>query len=97
VVAVKGELDLATHERLTEELRRATEGDGPIVVDLSECEFMDSTGVRALLMAMRDAGDGRLAIAGPTPQVQRILEMTGLGKAVPVHADVPEALASLQK
>jgi anti-anti-sigma factor len=96
VIGVRGELDLSTHEQLRKALSKATKGDEAIVMDLSECEFMDSTGVRAILIGMRDAGDqGRFAIAGPTPQVQRILEMTGLGKAVAVHAGLPEALASM--
>jgi anti-sigma B factor antagonist len=98
VVRVRGELDLATHEQLSEQLGRAAEGEEAIVVDLSECEFMDSSGVRALLVGLRDSGgDGRFLIAGPSPQVQRILEMTGLGKAVPVHADLAEALSTLAK
>lgn len=91
-MSVLGELDLGTHERLSEELTEAAGGKEPIVVDLTECEFIDSSGVRALLLGLRAAGEGRLSIAGPSPQVQRLLEMTGLGKAVPVHGSLQAAL-----
>lgn len=97
VVRVSGELDISTHERLGEQLTKAAGGKEPIVVDLSACDFIDSSGVRALLLGVRAAGEnskgsGRLSIAGPGPQIQRILEMTGLDKTVLVHASLDEAL-----
>ena len=102
MVRVSGELDLATHERLGEQLATAAEGNEPIIVDLSKCGFIDSSGIRALLMGARNAAEGnlpsesrRFSIAGPGPQVLRILEMTGLEKAVPVHDSLESALDSL--
>lgn len=102
VVRVSGELDLATHERLGDQLALAAKGNDPIIVDLSKCEFIDSSGIRALLVGARNAGEedaqagtGRLSIAGPAPQVRRIVEITGLQKAVPVHDTLEAALDSL--
>ena len=97
-MSVHGELDLGTHERLTDALATAAEGKEPIVVDLSSCEFIDSSGVRALLLGMRgaeDSGSAGFSVAGPNPQVQRILEITGLGKALPVHESLQAALDAL--
>lgn len=98
VVKVVGELDLSTHEQLRDPLVAAAEGDSPVVVDLSECEFIDSSGIRALLVGHEalagNGSGGRLAVAGPQPQVQRVLEMTGLGEAIPVHESVEKALQS---
>ena len=98
MVAVRGELDLESHERLADELADAAKGDEPIVVDLTACEFIDSSGVRALLLGQRAASNGesqRFSVAGPGPQVSRILEMTGVGNAVPVHGSLQAALDSL--
>jgi anti-sigma B factor antagonist len=95
VVRVTGELDLATHERLGEQLTKAANGKEPIVVDLSSCDFIDSSGVRALLLGVREAGE-RFSIAAPGPQVKRILEMTGLEKTVPVHRSLDDALKNSQ-
>ena len=102
MVRVSGELDLATHERLGEQLATAAKGEEPIIVDLSRCGFIDSSGIRVLLLGAKNAAEGdipsasgRFSIAGPGPQVLRILEMTGLEKAVPVHDSLEAALDSL--
>jgi anti-sigma B factor antagonist len=96
-IRVIGELDLSTQERLREPLLQAAEANNSVVVDLSECEFIDSSGIRALLVgreAISGNGGGHLVVAGPQPQVQRVLEMTGLGEAIPVHESVEKALES---
>ncbi len=97
VVRVIGELDLATHERLSDELTAIAAKGGPIVVDLAGCDFVDSSGIRALLVGMEAAEEngGRLVLAGVKPQVERILDVTGVAGPVPVHASAKEALASL--
>jgi anti-sigma B factor antagonist len=97
VVRVSGELDIDTHEKFADQLVREAE-QGAVVVDLTACEFIDSTGIRALLLGIRAAGGedvARIAIAGPNQQVRRILEMTGLDTAVPVHASVDDAVAAV--
>jgi anti-anti-sigma factor len=100
LVRVVGELDLSTHERLRDPLVEAAGAGKSVVVDLSECEFIDSSGIRALLLGheavtSNHGGQGRLLVAGPQPQVQRVLEMTGVGEAVAVHLSVDEALNTL--
>ena len=99
VVRVVGELDLSTHEQLHEQLVGAA-GEEPVVVDLSKCKFIDSSGIRALLLGYEaiktgGGGTGRVLIAGAQPQVLRVLEMTGVDDAIPLHASVDEALGSL--
>lgn len=93
VVRVVGEIDLATHEELAEKLEEAAGRAGAIVVDLSECPFIDSSGIRALLLGARESD--RFLIAGAGEQVARVLEMTGVTQAVPVHASVEQALESI--
>jgi anti-anti-sigma factor len=100
LVRVVGELDLSTHERLREPLVGAAEAGKSVVVDLSECEFIDSSGIRALLLGHEAVtsnhdGKGQVLVAGPQPQVQRVLEMTGVGEAIAIHPTVDEALKTL--
>jgi anti-anti-sigma factor len=79
-VAVIGELDLAVADRLSAVLDRAA-GDAPqILISLDKCEFIDSTGIAVVVRAHREAGErgGRLAVYGPSAQVRRVLEVTGL-------------------
>jgi anti-sigma B factor antagonist len=73
VVHLLGELDLVSEPVLAEALAQA--GGRPLRVDLSELQFMDSTGLRALLALQREHADVKLR--GPLqPAVQRLLELT---------------------
>jgi anti-sigma B factor antagonist len=100
VVRVVGEVDMSHEEDLRAELRRAVSADAPgIVVDLTECEFIDSSGVRALLLS-REAQNGgedadRLALAASSDQILRILSVMGLDKVIPIRPTVEEAAAAL--
>lgn len=100
VLHVNGEVDLSTHQHLTDELTSLAGEDSPIVVELSECEFIDSSGIRALLVGGRAVaesvgGGDKLVLAGAIPQVSRILEVTGVGEALPIYPGLDEALAAL--
>jgi anti-sigma B factor antagonist len=81
VVALNGEFDLAGVERFDAELRRLeAESPGVLVVDLTELQFMDSSGLRALVMADHRArrAQRRLAIVPGPPAVRRVFEITQL-------------------
>jgi anti-anti-sigma factor len=85
VIALIGELDLDGAPRLEEELLRVEASDATaIVVDLAKLEFIDSTGIRLLLMAAERAQpNGRVTILrGPT-QVHRVFELTNLVDRLP--------------
>ena len=100
VVRVVGEVDMSHEEDLRAELRRAVASEAPgLVVDLTECEFIDSSGVRALLLS-REAQNGgedadRLAVAASSDQILRILSVMGLDKVIPIRPTVVEAAAAL--
>jgi anti-anti-sigma factor len=100
VVRVRGEVDMSHEEELRAELRRAVASDADaIVVDLTECEFIDSTGVRVLLLS-REAqesqkGPDRLAVAASSEQILRILSVMGIDRVIPIHPTVDEAAAEI--
>jgi anti-anti-sigma factor len=100
VVCVRGEVDMSHEEELRAELRRAVASDADaIVVDLTECEFIDSTGVRTLLLS-REAqesqkGPDRLAVAASSEQILRILSVMGIDRVIPIHPTVDEAAAEI--
>jgi anti-sigma B factor antagonist len=80
VLQLQGELDLTSAPVFERELRVA-EAATParLVIDLGGLEFMDSTGLRALLLAReRAGGEGghRLTLRHGPRQVQRVLELT---------------------
>jgi anti-anti-sigma factor len=73
VLHLSGELDLVSEPALSSELSKA---DGqPIVIELEDLAFMDSTGLRTLLSAARQID--QLTLKGPLQApVQRLLELT---------------------
>lgn len=97
LLRVSGELDLAEVERLDGALEEAGTGWRLIVVNLSECEFIDSSGIAALLRArlrLEEAGC-RLVLCCATDQVERLLEVTGLAHQDHfVFGDLEAALGS---
>lgn len=96
VIAVAGEVDLAVTEQLIDALRQMADDD-QVFVDLSGCEFLDSTGLAVLVRArneLRDEGH-RLAVFAPSAQVARLLEVTGLAGDDFAFATIEDARARL--
>jgi anti-sigma B factor antagonist len=94
VLMLHGELDLATAPALNTQLETASAtGASAIVVDLTELEFMDSTGLRSILLAHERCGESgqRFAIVPGGRQVARLLEIA----RVEDHLDVISSPAEL--
>lgn len=103
-VRVSGELDLATADNLETAMRELAQDAPAAIIDLSGCEFVDSTGLRAILVGARhftaelgngSAGDSRVAIASPAPTVLRVLEISGVGEGVPIFGSREEAVEAV--
>jgi anti-anti-sigma factor len=104
VIEVRGELDLSTAPQLEGPLDEAVADAGSsVLIDLSDCEFIDSTGIALIVRAWQrtaqdDNGDsGRgFVICSQNDQVRRVLEITGLELSIPIHRTRDEALAALR-
>jgi len=85
VIELIGELDLDGAPRLEQELLRVEATDAPsIIVDLRGLEFIDSTGIRRLLvMAAERSDEGRLSLLRGPKQVHRVFEITDLVDRLP--------------
>jgi anti-sigma B factor antagonist len=96
VVSLHGEHDLSTEGALTKALATAAE-HSDVLVDLSGCTFIDSTGIAALLRAARTAraGGERFAVVIPPERANlaRLAALTRLEEAFPLHASLGAALA----
>lgn len=105
VIVVRGELDLNTAPQLAEPLEAALASDrSGLMIDLSDCEFIDSTGIALIVRAWQRVdgdhagkGHGRFALCCLNDQVQRLLDITGLESAIPMHQSREEALAELRR
>lgn len=95
-IRVEGELDLAVADQLVDGLARASAECQHVLVGLEGCEFIDSTGIAALVHAHNELAEhgGRLALYGPSHQVLRVLSVTGLTSNGMVFETEEEALAA---
>ena len=97
VVALGGELDLRAVGELEAALAQAGE-DGRICLDLTELQFIDSSGLACIIRAhqVRASAGGAMAVAcRGEGAVRRTFETTGLTRLLTVMADRPQALQAL--
>jgi anti-sigma B factor antagonist len=98
LLAVKGEIDIATSPRLIASLNDAvTDSSHSVVVDLAAVEFMDSTGLALLVRAHRRLrGRGRgFAVVCPDGHVRRIFELTDMLETLRVSPSREAAISAL--
>lgn len=79
-IRVRGELDIASAPRLEQELR-ALGGSATVLLDLREVTFLDSSGLRAVIVGSREAADAgrRLIVVPGEGQAARVIEMAQVG------------------
>ena len=85
VVRLDGELDLYASPKLTSVVGDLlSEGVTTIEIDAGALTFADSAGLRAFLIARKDAdaGGASLAVTEVSEPLDRVLEMTGLREAL---------------
>ncbi len=99
VVALDGELDLVDAADVAAALVTVTAREPEIIMDLAALEFIDSSGVAALVLGRthaRHAG-GDLLLAAPQQPVLRVLAITCPVDNFSVHASVEEAAANARR
>lgn len=99
VLTAAGELDAYSAPELTERLGEAEPGDlRPLLVDLSDVSFMDSTALGVLVRALKDwAQNGVEArVVLPHTFARRIFEITTLDQALPLSPSRADALGELR-
>jgi anti-sigma B factor antagonist len=94
VVVVRGELDVTQAAKVAVSLAVVAASGRTVILDLEGMEFIDSSGLAALVHARQFArrAGGDLLLAAPQQQVLRILAITRLIEFFAVHACVDEAV-----
>jgi anti-sigma B factor antagonist len=98
VVAIQGELVLDTAPGIREPLERAAlDSKHPLVVDLTECVFMDSIGLAMLLHGAKPLQDGGSNVAlVANGEVRRLLRLTAIDQTLPAYDSFDEAVEAVQ-
>jgi anti-sigma B factor antagonist len=96
VVAIAGELDLSTIPRMESPLLEQIEQRSAVLVDLTQLNFIDSSGIGVLIGAFRESnGVPMHVLVGEGSQVERVFQLAGIADAMPVFSDRGLALAAL--
>ncbi len=99
VAKMSGELDLSTasafRDKVDEELRKT--GASNLILNLEGLEFVDSTGLGAILGRYRQVtlGGGKMWLTSVPPKVQSMLEMAGLASVLPSARTDGDALKAI--
>ncbi len=98
IVTVVGELDMNTAADLERELEEPLlAAPTPLLIDLSACEFIDSTGIALIVRSWQALqGNGDFALCGVGDQVRRVFDITGLQETIPTHPNREQALERLR-
>ena len=95
-----GSLDLATAPSVRAALTDASErGDHKLIVDLHKIDFLDSTGLGALIGAQRRAREfeGEVRLVAKEGQILRLLRITGLLRVFAVYPTLEDAVSDGQR
>ncbi|MCW2898596.1 MAG: Anti-anti-sigma regulatory factor (antagonist of anti-sigma factor)-like protein [Streptosporangiaceae bacterium] len=96
IVRLHGDIDIATAPALREDLLDALGScTDLLVVDLSGVFFCDAAGLGVLIGTLHRATPRHidLHLAAPSPQMARLLHITGLDRSFKIHSTLAEALA----
>ena len=89
-------IDAAGAIAFKEAMRNLTEAlSGPVILDLGQVDFVDSSGLGAIVAAMKTLGGKRRRhLAALTPNVERVFSLTRMDLVFPIHPSVAAALSS---
>ena len=64
-----------------------------VVVDLSDVDFLASIGIRLLMLTAKSVATrgGKMALLNPVPEVQNVLEITGIPAIIPIYSQLESA------
>jgi len=95
IVAVNGSrIDAAVAIEFKDAMRAATDTPSPtVILDLSQVEFIDSSGLGAIVASMKHLGQSRsLVLAGLTPTVEKVFRLTRMDSVFGVFPTLQDAL-----
>ena len=100
VARVQGEVDASNVKEIGDRLRSLLSNRSmAMIVDLSATTYLDSAGINLLFTLAEEMRSRQqrlaLVVADPSP-IARMVALTGLDRAMPVHRTLPEALGDLR-
>lgn len=90
----EGRIDAAAAIRFKDRVREETGGtSGTVILDLSQVDFVDSSGLGAIVATMKHLGSGRrMDLAGLTENVDKVFRLTRMNTIFKIHETLETAL-----
>jgi anti-anti-sigma factor len=97
VVHLDGKLDVTGSRMAGEALAGAIVPGGRLIVDMTDCDYVASSGLRVLLITAKQAQTAgcQAVLCGVQASVADVIEMTGFGDVLPIYPSRDAALAAL--
>ena len=95
LLRAEGDIDLAVADELEAALRSAAEEERSVVLDLSAVPFLDSSGLRVVLVAVSELQDRIAVVITPGSPVSRLVELAEATERIRSHPSEEEALAAV--
>ena len=96
IVTVNGpRIDAAVAVAFKESMRVETKDTPQIILNLEQVEFVDSSGLGAIVAAMKAMGAPKaMALAGLTPTLEKVFRLTRMDSVFPLFDSLDDALAA---
>ena len=98
ILKLIGKLDIFGTGEIETKFSGYCAGEKPlVVVDLAEVEFLASIGIRLLTLTAKSivSRGGKMVIINPIPEVENVLEVTGIPAMIPIYSHFESAEAVL--
>lgn len=88
-------IDAASAVHFKDEFREGVaNSEGRILMDLSSVTFMDSSGLGAMVAALKSVKGRKLELCSLMPAVEKVFRLTRMDKVFPLHSSVQDALSA---
>ena len=98
MIKLMGKLDIIGVGEIETSFAGYCDGDRiHMLVDLSDVDFLASIGIRLLTLTAKSIASrgGKMALVNPTPDVEHVLDVTGIPAIIPVYPDLESAKTAL--
>lgn len=94
LIKLTGRLDIMGVNEVELKFTAYCSGENPrVIVDLSEVDYLASIGIRLLMLNAKSIASrgGKIVIISPIPEVQNVLEITGIPSIIPIYSQLESA------
>ncbi len=99
IIIPHGRLDASNTHYIQKSLSEEAEKEGRVVMDLSSLEFLDSSGLGAIISLLRRVkkNDGDMKLVCPADKIRRVFELTRADRMFDIYDDCEVAAKSFPR